>query len=183
VIRTAVPCILLTRKRSQVQTLSRPPPFSQVKALSAASREDPLPGWAALGPRDHPCRQAQRPFRAHPLGPPGSTTTTDSGRASSQDANHAASSGKYRNGALPPAPLPGSAASEVRPHGGLASLVGQPARRRRPSTTRQVRNRHLLLTYGRPWQRRPHPGRLVPLTEPPGTRQTAGNSTHSGHQG
>jgi hypothetical protein len=35
VIRTAVPGGLLTRKRSQVQTLSRPPPFSQVTALSA----------------------------------------------------------------------------------------------------------------------------------------------------
>jgi hypothetical protein len=33
---TAVPGVLLTRKRSQVQTLSRPPQFSLAKALSAA---------------------------------------------------------------------------------------------------------------------------------------------------
>jgi hypothetical protein len=43
----------LTRKRSQVQTLSRPPPFSQVKALLAPSLEHPLHTWAALGPRAH----------------------------------------------------------------------------------------------------------------------------------
>jgi hypothetical protein len=36
-LSTAVPCILLTRKGSQVQTLSRPPQFSLVSALSVPS--------------------------------------------------------------------------------------------------------------------------------------------------
>jgi hypothetical protein len=40
----------LTRKRPQVQTLSRPPPFSQVTAVSTPSRERSLHAWAALGP-------------------------------------------------------------------------------------------------------------------------------------
>jgi hypothetical protein len=73
----------LTRKRSQVQTLSRPPPSSQVRALPAVRWSRSLHAWAAAGPHDHPCRQAHRPFRARPFGAQGSTATTDSSRASS----------------------------------------------------------------------------------------------------
>jgi hypothetical protein len=41
---------LLTRKRSQVQTLSRPPLFSQVTASSGPQPGSLTPSWAALGP-------------------------------------------------------------------------------------------------------------------------------------
>jgi len=42
---------LLTRKRSQVQTLSRPPQFLQVRALPALRWSRSLHPWAAVGPR------------------------------------------------------------------------------------------------------------------------------------
>jgi hypothetical protein len=58
----------LTRKRSQVQTLSRPPPFLQVTALPASSRSRSLPGWAALGPRAILAAELVWSFRARPLG-------------------------------------------------------------------------------------------------------------------
>jgi hypothetical protein len=51
---TAVPCILLTRKRSQVQTLSRPPLFSLVKDLSAPSGQRSLRAAAAPRPQAAP---------------------------------------------------------------------------------------------------------------------------------
>jgi hypothetical protein len=41
----------LTRKRSQVQTLSRPPPFLQVTALPESTQSRSLPARAAPGPR------------------------------------------------------------------------------------------------------------------------------------
>jgi hypothetical protein len=50
-VRTAVPGVLLTRKRSQVQTLSRPPLFSQVRGLPAPCRPGTPHPWAAVGPR------------------------------------------------------------------------------------------------------------------------------------
>jgi hypothetical protein len=170
----------LTRKRSQVQTLSRPPPFSQVKALPAPSLEHPLHTWAALGPHAHPRRQARWPFRARPPGAPGSTATTESGRASRPRGQPR---DRHRNGASPPAPVRGSAASQARPRGGLASWSVSVERGRRPSTAGQLRDRHLRLadlTCGRPSQRRLRLGRLEPLTEPPGTTW---NSTRSGREG
>jgi hypothetical protein len=57
-------------ERSQVQTLSRPPAFSQVTALPVPCWERSLPAWAALGPRAHPHRPARWPCRAHPPGRP-----------------------------------------------------------------------------------------------------------------
>ena len=53
---TAVPCVLLTRKRSQVQTLSRPPLFSLVKALSAPGGQRSSSAAAALRPQAAPHR-------------------------------------------------------------------------------------------------------------------------------
>jgi hypothetical protein len=53
---TAVPCVLLTRKRSQVQTLSRPPLFSLVKDLSAPSGQRSSRTAAALRPQAAPHR-------------------------------------------------------------------------------------------------------------------------------
>jgi hypothetical protein len=53
---TAVPGVLLTRKRSQVQTLSRPPRFSLVKDLSAPSGQRSSCAAAALRPQAAPHR-------------------------------------------------------------------------------------------------------------------------------
>jgi hypothetical protein len=53
-VRTAVPCILLTRKGSQVQTLSRPPQFSLVRALSVLGGQRSSCAAAALRPHSSP---------------------------------------------------------------------------------------------------------------------------------
>src|SRR5215216_5318151 len=53
---TAVPCVLLTRKGSQVQTLSRPPPLWLVRALSGPGRQPSSRAAAALLPRSAPRR-------------------------------------------------------------------------------------------------------------------------------
>ena len=66
-VRTAVPCILLTRKRSQVQTLSRPPLSSQVTASWAPRPSRSPPGWAALGPRPSRTIDPRGSFQARPL--------------------------------------------------------------------------------------------------------------------
>jgi hypothetical protein len=60
----------LTRKRSQVQTLSRPPLFSQVRTSLAPEPASSPPGWAALGPRGIPGRQAHGPSRRVHSGQP-----------------------------------------------------------------------------------------------------------------
>jgi hypothetical protein len=63
--RTAVPCILLIRMRSQVQVLAGPPLFSQLTALPPPGRSHLLPAWAASGP--HALRAvAPRPSRSRP---------------------------------------------------------------------------------------------------------------------
>src|SRR5215216_8187917 len=51
---TAVPCVLLTRKGSQVQTLSRPPPLWLVRALSGPGRQHSSRAAAALRPPSAP---------------------------------------------------------------------------------------------------------------------------------
>ncbi len=67
---------MLTRKRSQVQTLSRPPLFSQVRALRAPRRSGPLPAWAAVGPRALLAVEPNGPRRAGETRLPAITTTT-----------------------------------------------------------------------------------------------------------
>jgi hypothetical protein len=80
--RTAVPWILLTRKRSQVQTLSRPPPFLQVTALPASSWSRSLPGWAALGPRAVLAAELVWSLPSPSIRTSGSATTTQRSRGS-----------------------------------------------------------------------------------------------------
>jgi hypothetical protein len=50
--------------------------------LPAPSRSRSLPGWAAVGPRGHPLPLSSLTLKANPFGASGSTTTTESGRAS-----------------------------------------------------------------------------------------------------
>jgi hypothetical protein len=127
---TALPHHLLTGKRSQVQTLSRPPPFSQVNALLASSWERSLPGWAARPSR----RQAHWPFRAVHSGRQAPQQPRTGVAHPAQDGSHPASSGKDRNGALPSA-VPGSAASEACPsrRSGLPSRSAVERGRRSPA--------------------------------------------------
>jgi hypothetical protein len=67
---TAVPGGLLTRKRSQVQTLSRPPLFSLVKDLSAPSGQHSLHTAAALRPQAAPPPNRVGPPELDATGPP-----------------------------------------------------------------------------------------------------------------
>jgi hypothetical protein len=67
---TAVPCVLLTRKRSQVQTLSRPPLFSLVKDLSAPSRQRSSRAAAAARPQAAPPPNRVGPPELDATGPP-----------------------------------------------------------------------------------------------------------------
>jgi hypothetical protein len=167
----------LTRKRSQVQTLSRPPPFSHVKALLAPSLEHPLHTWAALGPRAHPRRQARWPCRARPR----------RRQAPRQPRNVVALQPRWQprggcgNVALQPAPLPGAVAGDGRPCGGLAPLVGrpQPPPRAQP---RQVRGRRSPAGLHTTSAAVPHPGLPGPSTEPLGRGRTTWNSIRSRHE-
>jgi hypothetical protein len=124
----------LTRKRSQVQTLSRPPPFSQLTALPAPSRSRSLPGWAALGPHGHPLPPSSLTLEANPLGASGSTTTTERGRAS-----------RPRSAAGDERPRPGwspwSVSSRARP---APQPERNPVQLRDPRAARSPRSTHDL---------------------------------------
>ena len=56
------------RMKSEFKSSQAHHPSSQVRVLSAVSRERSLAAWAALGPHAHPRRHAHRPFRARPPG-------------------------------------------------------------------------------------------------------------------
>jgi hypothetical protein len=75
-VRTAVPRCLLTRKGSQVQTLSRPPQFSQVRALSVLGGQRSSCAAAALRPRSSPPNPTGS-SDAGQRGPSPTTTTTE----------------------------------------------------------------------------------------------------------
>jgi hypothetical protein len=169
----------LTRKRSQVQTLSRPPPFSQVKALPAPSLEHPLHTWAALGPRAHPRRQPRWSLRARPLGR----------QAPRQPRRVVALQprwqprGGFGNVALQPAPCLAQSPATGRPLR-RSGLPGRSAAASRPSTTRPRSAADAPpLASTRPPQRCPRPGLLGPSTEPLGTGRTTWNSPRSSRDG
>jgi hypothetical protein len=144
---------LLTRKRSQVQTLSRPPLFSQVTAPSGPSRARSL----LAGPRWGRTPSAPSTSLALPgpsTGPSGSTTTTERGHAPGKVP--ATPRGRQRPATLTPSWPPRRPAVE---HG--RSLCPSPTRPgprpplpHRPTTTAS-----------------PPPGRLGPSTKPLGTRR------------
>jgi hypothetical protein len=64
---TAVPCVLLTRKGSQVQTLSRPLPLWLVRAMSGPGGQHSSRAAAALRPQSAPW--------SNPMGPSGTDDT------------------------------------------------------------------------------------------------------------
>jgi hypothetical protein len=176
-VRTAVPCILLTRKRSQVQTLSRPPPFLQVTALPASSRSRSLPGWAALGPRAILPAERVWSLQARPFGHsaphrPRSVVAAPGRMAAPHGAvrqHRAPASSPARAQSLAMGALP--AVWPAWSAGRSLSPKHHPAQVRRPTLPR--RPPHDLR------RRCPHLCLIGPSTEPPGTGSDHRNSTRS----
>jgi hypothetical protein len=138
--RTAVPCILLIRMRSQVQVLAGPPPITA--GQSAVGSEPGAPA-ASLGRAG-----AARPSPpARPLAPPGpstrasgTTTTTHRGRPPSPGTAATRLLRQPRAAAcsVPTAqPLATALRTPARPAWSLSGQAGY----RRPPTTRPVRHR------------------------------------------
>jgi hypothetical protein len=131
---------------------------SQVTALPAASRERPLPAWAALGPHAHPHRPAPWPLRAlHP----GRQAPRPPRTVVAHPARGRQPRGRCGHLALQPAPCPQRSRQRRR----CARQLGLPGRsavkrrRRRPPTPRSG-SPVTPLTNARPRQRRPRPGLL-----------------------
>jgi hypothetical protein len=120
---------LLTRKRSQVQTLSRPPLFSLVKALSAPSRQRSPHTAAAPRPQAAPPPNRVGPPELDATGPP----STNDHAAWSPAAGPGPWSSPRRRERPGPASVLGQAAPQPgrRPRGGPG--YGQRASQARPT--------------------------------------------------
>jgi hypothetical protein len=185
-VSTAVPGVLLTRKRSQVQTLSRPPLFSQVRALSIPRRSSTLlhgPRWGRTPSREsnpRPCSSRATPAPHHP------TTTHRSHRLG---ASHLIKASRRRSCPQTPTTTGAQPSSKWRPS-------RAPAPSRDPPTRRVTLGRNRLSWSARPWnldsaaaervpRRRPAPQPTPRPVRPPTptTAVRADNRAACGHGG